>query len=224
VHTHYLINLASPRPGIFERSLKALAEELKRTALLGIPYVVLHPGAHVGSGERSGLKRIIGALDRVLKGGEDPSPTILLEVTAGQGTGLGYRLEHLAEIIQGSAYGERLGVCLDTCHAYAAGYDFRDARGYSRFMEAFEREVGMERLRMFHINDSKTPLGSRVDRHEHIGAGRIGLDALARFLQDPRFAGHPFVLETPKGKDADGRDWDERNLERLRRLETMEPA
>lgn len=212
VHTHYLINLASPRSAVFERSLIAFANELERTALLGIPYLVMHPGAHLGSGERTGLKRLTGALDRMLERSENRSSTVLLETTAGQGTGLGYRLEHLAEIIQGGAHGDRLGVCLDTCHAFAAGYDFRGASGYSRFMESFDRVVGLERLRMFHINDSKTPLGSRIDRHEHIAEGRIGLRALARFIRDPRFARHPFILETPKGKDEDGRDWDERNL------------
>jgi len=220
IHTHYLINLASTRPEVFERSLDALANELERTGLLGIPYVVLHPGAHLGSGERTGLRRVAGALDRVLDENRNRSSTVLLEITAGQGTGLGYRLEHLAEIIRRSAHGDRLGVCLDTCHAHAAGYDFRGAAGYSRFMETFDREVGLERLKMFHINDSKTPLGSRVDRHEHIGKGRIGSEALARFVRDPRFARHPFVLETPKGVDKHGRDWDERNLAHLRRLAT----
>lgn len=225
IHTHYLINLASTRPEVLERSLDALGNELERTGLLGIPYVVLHPGAHLGSGERAGLRRIAGALDRVLDENENRSSTVLLEITAGQGTGLGYRLEHLAEIIRGSAHGDRLGVCLDTCHAHAAGYDFRGRAGYSRFMETFDREVGLERLKMFHINDSKTPLGSRVDRHEHIGKGRIGSAALARFVRDPRFARHPFVLETPKGVDELGRDWDERNLARLRRLaKTLETS
>jgi deoxyribonuclease-4 len=131
----------------------------------------------------------------MLERSENRFSSVLLETTAGQGTGLGYRLEHLAEIIQGGAHGDRLGVCLDTCHAFAAGYDFRGASGYSRFMESFDRVVGLERLRMFHINDSKTPLGSRVDRHEHIAEGRIGLRALARFIRDPRFARHPFILD-----------------------------
>mgnify|MGYP006290069809 CR=1 FL=1 len=225
IHTHYLINLASTRPEVFERSLDALANELERTGLLGIPYVVLHPGAHLGSGERAGLRRVAGALDRVLDENENRSSTVLLEITAGQGTGLGYRLEHLAEIIRGRAHGDRLAVCLDTCHAHAAGYDFRGGAGYSRFMETFDREVGLERLKMFHINDSKTPLGSRVDRHEHIGKGRIGSAALARFVRDSRFARHPFVLETPKGVDEHGRDWDERNLAHLRRLaKTLETS
>jgi deoxyribonuclease-4 len=220
VHTQYLINLASPRADVFSRSLGALEDELERTELLGIPYVVLHPGAHLGSGERTGLKRVSHALDRVLERSRNRSPKVLLELTAGQGTGLGYRVEHLAEIIGGSAHGGRLGVCLDTCHAYEAGYDVRKAAGYARFVEAIEREVGLERVRLIHLNDSKTPLGSRVDRHEHIAEGRIGWDGLLRFLQDPRFARHPFILETPKGKDENGRDWDERNLARLRSAST----
>ena len=217
-HTNYLINLASPRPEVAERSVRSLEQEMVRASLLGIPYVVLHPGSHLGSGESRGLLRISEGLNRVLKAVGDRGVVLLLETTAGQGTSLGCRLEHLAEIREGVEQSHLMGVCLDTCHVFAAGYDFCTDSAYRRFIESFARTVGLDRLKLFHINDSKTPMGSRVDRHEHIGEGRIGGEALGRFLRDPRFSGHAFVLETPKGKDKKGRDSDMLNLGRLRRL------
>ncbi len=214
-HANYLINLASPRPEVFERSLGALAAELEKASLLEIPYVVLHPGAHLGSGEPAGLKRIVDGLNRVLERNGPPHASVLLEITAGQGTGLGHRLEHLAEIVRGCEQGDRLGICVDTCHAFAAGYDYCGSSAYARFVEALDGEVGLERLKLFHVNDSKEPLGSRVDRHDHLGRGCIGLRAMARFVRDPRFSRQAFILETPKGKDEQGRDWDRRNLASL---------
>jgi deoxyribonuclease-4 len=217
-HSSYLINLASTRSHVFEKSVHALLQELERTELLEIPYLVMHPGAHVGGGEKKGLKRIAGALKGVLERTSDYRVKILLETTAGQGTSLGYRLEHLAEILEMTESQDRLGICMDTCHAFAAGYDFRTAKAYRQFLKKFDRILGLDRLGLFHINDSKNGLGSRVDRHEHPGAGCIGLKPFSFFLNDPKLAHLPFLLETPKGKNKDGLDWDRVNLNLLRSL------
>jgi deoxyribonuclease-4 len=217
-HSSYLINLASTRSHVFEKSVHALLQELERAELLEIPYLVMHPGAHVGGGEKKGLKRIAGALNDVLERTSDYRVQILLETTAGQGTSLGYRLEHLAEILEMTESQDRLGICMDTCHAFAAGYDFRTAKAYRQFLKEFDRILGLDRLGLFHINDSKNGLGSRVDRHEHPGAGCIGLKPFSFFLNDPKLAHLPFLLETPKGKNKDGLDWDRVNLNLLRSL------
>lgn len=218
VHNSYLINLASTRPHVSKKSFRALLEELERAELLKIPYLVLHPGAHLGSGERRGLRRIAEAIDRVHDRTKDYRVKILLETAAGQGTSLGYRFEHLAKILELAVSRERLGVCLDTCHLFAAGYDFRTHKTYGQLVKEFDKIVGLNHLMLFHINDSKNDLGSRVDRHEHPGSGFIGLQGLSFFLNDPRFAHLPFLIETPKGKDEKGVDLDIVNLNALRFL------
>jgi len=214
-HDAYLINLACPHRDIFEKSFHAFLDEMQRAERLGLPYLVMHPGAHLGSGEARGLKRIIRALNRLHRKTPGYRLKVLLETTAGQGTGLGSRFEHLAEIIEGVEEPGRLGVCFDTCHVLAAGYDIRTPAGYRGVMQEFDRVIGLERLCAFHLNDSKKPLGSRVDRHEHIGRGHVGREAFRLILQDKRFRTAPKVLETPKGKDMAE---DRRNLRILRRL------
>ena len=186
--------------------------------LLGIPYLVTHPGAHVGEGEEAGLKRVAESLDIVH--GQIPAGgvTTCLEITAGQGSSLGWRLEHLATIMEVAKNPERLGVCLDTAHLFAAGYDFR-GRKYPAFRRRIEATVGIASIKVLHLNDSKKELGSRVNRHDHIGRGLIGLDGFKPFVRDKDFATIPKILETPKEKEPQsGRDWDEINLEALRSL------
>ena len=217
-HACYLINLASPDPALWRRSVAALADELARCGRLGIPYLVVHPGAHLGAGEPAGIERVARALDRLLapRGRPRPGgPELLLEVTAGQGSCLGWRFEHLRRILERTRAEPRLGVCFDTCHAHAAGYGLERASDYRATFAAFERLVGCSRIRAFHLNDSRGARGSRVDRHAHIGEGRVGLSGFRRLLNDRRFADTPMVLETPKGEDlAD----DRRNLVTLRGL------
>ena len=218
VHDSYLINLASPRRDVRERSVTALFDEIKRTEALNIPFLVMHPGAHLGEGEKVGIRRISEAFNRLFEALGRTPVTILLETTAGQGSSLGYRFEHIAEIIERVRQENRFGVCLDTCHVFAAGYDFRTPEKYEDLIEHFEKIVGLERLKLFHFNDSKRELGSRVDRHEHIGQGKIGKAGLTYFLRDGRFKDLPFLLETPKGKDSRGRDLDEVNLKLMRKI------
>ena len=217
-HNSYLINLASTRSDVSRKSYHALLYELQRAELLKIPYLVMHPGAHLGGGEKRGLRRIADGINRALERTRNYRVRILLETTAGQGTSLGHRFEHLAEILEMIESQERLGVCLDTCHAFAAGYDFRTAETYGKLVREFDRILRLDRLRLFHINDSKNALGSRVDRHEHLGIGFIGLKAFSFFLNDPRFDDLPFLIETPKGRNETGVDWDIVNLSTLRRL------
>jgi deoxyribonuclease-4 len=214
-HDSYLINLASPEAAGWEKSIGLFVEELRRCAQLDIPYLVTHPGAHVGSGEEAGLKRVAAGLDIVHQQIDAPNVITCLEITAGQGSSLGYKLEHLAEIIRLVRDPNRLGVCLDTAHLFAAGYDFR-GRKYAKFRKELEATVGIERVKVIHLNDSKKELGSRVDRHEHIGLGKIGLEGFRPFVRDKAFKKVPKILETPKLKHDDGRDWDEVNLEMLR--------
>jgi deoxyribonuclease IV len=216
-HDSYLINLASPDPALRKRSIGLFIEELSRCAALGIPYLVTHPGAHMGEGEEAGLRRVAESLDAVHA--EVPKGAVItcLEITAGQGTSLGYKLEHLAEIIRMVKEPARLGVCLDTAHLFAAGYDFR-GRKYAGFRKRLDAIVGVSRVKVLHLNDSKKDLGSRVDRHEHIGRGTIGLTGFKPFLRDKAFADVPKILETAKGKDESGREWDAINLETLRSL------
>ncbi len=199
-HSSYLINLATPDPELRERSLRALMVELQRANYLGVPSLVLHPGAHMGSGESEGIARIASAIDLALR--DVPPPVrILLETTAGQGSSIGHRFEHLAAILDRLQRADRVGFCVDTCHIFAAGYDIRTAEGYRATMRKFQRLMGCDLIFAFHLNDCLKPLGSRVDRHTHIGRGFIGLEAFRCLLNDRRFAGIPKILETPKGKD-----------------------
>ena len=216
-HDSYLINLASADEPLWRKSVELFVEELSRCATLGIPYLVTHPGAHLGTGESAGLRRVAQALDIVHQ--HVPAGTITcLESTAGQGSSLGYKLEHLAEIIDQVDQPDRLGVCLDTAHLFAAGYDFRGRR-YAKFRRELDATIGVGKVRVLHLNDSKRELGSRVDRHDHIGRGTIGLDGFRPFVRERAFRKVPKILETPKdGKAEDGRDWDAVNLEALRSL------
>jgi deoxyribonuclease-4 len=216
-HDAYLINLASPDPVTIRRSLIAFSDELTRASRLGIPFLIVHPGSHLGKGAAAGVKRFVDHLDRGLERAEAPGVTVLLEITAGQGTNLGSSFEEIGAMIARSRFGPRLGVCFDTCHAFAAGYDIRTPETYSATFELFDRAVGLDRLKFFHLNDSRHPLGSRVDRHEHIGLGKIGRGGFKLLLNDPRFERHPMVLETPKGKDLRN---DKKNLKVLRSLLT----
>jgi len=198
-HDSYLINLASPDPALWRRSIAAFAEELRRCALLRVPFLVTHPGSPGERGERYGTGRVAAALDAAFAQAQEPPVTVLLENTAGQGHQLGHRFEHLGAIRRASDHRARIAACLDTQHAFAAGYDLVTAAGYAATFAAFDRAVGLERLRAFHLNDSKRPLGSRVDRHERIGRGLLGDEAFRRLVNDPRFASVPAVLETPPG-------------------------
>ena len=201
-HANYLINLAATNPQFHANSLRSLSEELVRADQLGLPFLVLHPGAHLGAGEEAGLARIIESIDRVFATLPKKSQTRLaLETTAGQGSCLGHRFEHLSHIIQNVREPERLCVCLDTAHVFAAGYDLATDKLTKRMFAEFDRVVGLEHLVALHLNDSKTARGSRVDRHEHIGKGQIGLEAFRYIMRDRRFRQIPKVLETPKGKE-----------------------
>jgi deoxyribonuclease-4 len=214
-HDSYLINLAAPDRSILERSVKVFAEEIKRVAFLGIPYLITHPGAHRGLGRKAGLKRYVDNLDRAFTEARSEGVTVLIETTAGQGSSLGASFEEIAEILARSRWNRRLGVCFDTCHTFAAGYDLRTREIYRETFSRFDKTIGLDRLRFFHLNDSKGPLGSRLDRHEHIGKGQIGLSGFRLLLNDPRFQRHPMVLETPKGK---GIQNDQKNLQVLHAL------
>jgi deoxyribonuclease IV len=213
-HDSYLINLASPDKSLRKKSIVAFSEEMKRANCLGIPYLVLHPGAHVGAGIEAGIERISDALKCALET-VDPPVAVVLENTAGQGSSLGHCFEHLAGIMEKISYSDRVGVCLDTCHLFAAGYDIRTEEGYKATMRNFDRLVGIKKIRAFHVNDSKRELGSRVDRHAHIGKGCIGLGAFRCLVNDRRFARIPKILETPKGP---GLEEDIMNLATLRSL------
>ena len=219
-HDSYLINVASADPALRAKSVAALGEELDRADALGLDGLVMHPGSHAS--ETEGLDLIAEALRGLLAARKRSRVRILLEHTAGQGTNLGHRFEHLAAIIRAVGRTRRVGVCLDTCHLISAGYDITTPDGYRTTFDAFDRIVGLDRLALFHLNDSKRPCGSRVDRHEHIGQGCLGTATFARVLNDPRFARLPMVIETPKQKDATARGQvdplDEMNLRTLRSL------
>ncbi|MFO7743419.1 MAG: deoxyribonuclease IV [Anaerolineae bacterium] len=214
-HSSYLLNLSSPADDLWHRSIHTLIIELERCEALDVRWLVLHPGAHVGTGETAGLTRMAHALGEVHAATAGLRAGILLENTAGQGTRLGYRFEHLAWLLEHAPEGERLGVCLDTCHAFAAGYELRTPRGYAATMAAFDRLIGFRRLKAVHLNDSRGELGGRRDRHEHIGKGHIGLAGFRQVLNDPRMARLPGLLETPKGDDLQA---DRDNLVALRGL------
>ena len=200
-HSNYLINLAATNPQFHANSLRALAEELVRADQLELPFLVLHPGAHLGTGVEAGLERIVASIDAVHEVLPKLKTKIALETTAGQGSCLGCSFEHIAHIIENVREPERLCVCLDTAHVFAAGYDISSEAATRKMFAQFDRTIGLEKLAALHLNDSKVAAGSRVDRHEHIGKGKIGLDAFRFIMRDKRFRKIPKVLETPKGKD-----------------------
>lgn len=196
-HGSYLVNLASPSRDFLEKSRDCMVTEIQRCHALGIPYLVFHPGAHMGMGETAGLAAIAASLDHVMERTEGLGVMPLLELTAGQGTCLGHRFEHIAEILDRVRRPDGVGVCLDTCHVYAAGYDIRSPRGYEATLRHFARTVGLDKLKAVHLNDSKRERGSRVDRHARAGEGHLGLPTFRRILNDRRFHGVPLVVETP---------------------------
>jgi deoxyribonuclease-4 len=216
-HDSYLINLASPDPELWKKSIDAFVVELERAAQLGIPYVVTHPGAYTTSSEEQGIKRVSQALDEVHKQLPKCPAMCLLETTAGQGSNLGAKFEHLAEIIAGTRHPDRLGVCVDTCHIFAAGYPLDTPKNYKATMKELDVVVGIDRVKAFHLNDSLKELGSHVDRHAHIGRGKMGLEPFRNLLKDRRFKKVPMYLETAKGEE-DGEDLDVINLRTLRNL------
>ena len=223
-HNSYLINVAAADPALRRKSVDALREELDRAESLGLDGLVMHPGSYTSGAERSGLRLIADALAEVLESRPNARACVILEHTAGQGTNLGHRFEHLAEIIDLVGGSPRIGVCLDTCHLLTAGYDICSVEGYENTFSQFGRIVGFSRLKAFHLNDSKKPCGSRVDRHEHIGKGCLGLAPFRRILNDVRFARLPMLLETPKvdtpqlRRTTDIDPLDRMNLRTLRRL------
>ncbi|MBP1751886.1 MAG: Endonuclease [Geobacteraceae bacterium] len=214
-HDIYLVNLAAPEGDVREKSLGAFQSEMQRCARLGIEKIIMHPGAHLGDGEEKGLERIAGAFDRIFEYTADYTGKVLLETTAGQGTNLGYRFEHLRDIIDRSAYPDRFAICFDTCHTFAAGYDTTTPEGYHQAFEDFDRIIGLDKLQAFHLNDSRKGLNCRVDRHEHIGRGAMGLAPFRFLMNDTRFVDIPKILETPKGEDD---EMDAINLKILRDL------
>lgn len=223
VHASYLINVASPDEALWEKSYQALKDEMERAGALGIPYLTFHPGSFMSGDETSGLNNIARAVKRLLAETADtvPETIVCLETMAGQGTNLGARFEHLASIMEQVGPNKRLGVCFDTCHVFSAGYDIRTPEAYEATLAEFDRVVGLEHIRCFHFNDSKFPLGSGKDRHEHIGRGHIGLEGFANFINDPRWVDHCAHLETPKTeKDDSGQEieMDVVNLAVLREL------
>ncbi|MBY0456025.1 MAG: deoxyribonuclease IV [Gemmataceae bacterium] len=217
VHDSYLINLASADEAMFEKSIAAFVDEMERAESLGIDYLVTHPGAHLGAGEEAGVTRVIEGYEQALARTKGFRVRVLLETTAGQGTTLGAKFEHLGQILQRANCADRLGVCFDTCHVFVAGYPIDTEAGYAETFQKFDAAVGLSRLKLFHVNDSAKPLGSRVDRHAALGRGEIGAAAFRRLVNDPRFRDHPMILETPKTDDA-GKPMDGVNLKLLRRL------
>jgi deoxyribonuclease-4 len=222
-HASYLINLATAAPALRAQSLEAFGVELDRAEALGLLGVVVHPGCFTTGTEEDGLRLVAEGVRGLLRQRRRGRTMVLLEQTAGQGTSLGWRFEQLARILEHLDGDPRVGVCLDTCHLFAAGYDLASERGYKATFDAFRRTVGFDRLRAFHVNDSKKPLGSRRDRHDHIGRGLIGLDAFRRLVNDRRFARLPMLLETPKTEGRAPRSievdpLDDMNLEALRAM------
>lgn len=218
-HDTYLINPCSADPELLQKSREALADELVRSSRLRIPYVVMHQGAQGKCSEEEALGRLIDSVKYALDHAPDDGSVLLLETTAGQGSCMGHRFEQVAAVLESVGADQRLGVCVDTCHIFAAGYDLRDAEAYAATMETLDRTVGLHRIKLIHANDSKRELGSRVDRHEHIGHGHIGAEGFRLLLSDPRLAGVPTVLETPKADDSDID-----NLAALRRAAGVLPA
>ena len=223
-HNSYLINVAAARPELRAQSIAALGEEIDRSELLGLDALIMHPGSYTTGSESEGLELIARAIGRLLRARPRAKTMILLEHTAGQGTNLGHRFEHLQTILEYLEGSPRVGVCLDTCHLLAAGYDISSEQGYAATFAELDRIVSLDRVRVFHLNDSKRPCGSRVDRHDHIGKGCLGLEPFRRLLNDRRFDALPMLLETPKldtpesRRKCDADPWDVRNLRALRRL------
>ena len=216
-HDSYLINLASPKDELWNKSLDAFVVELERAEAFGLAGVVMHPGSFVDSTERRGLSRIVKGLDAACRRTSGFQTEIWLETTAGQGTNLGHRFEHLADILERSKFADRMGVCVDSCHIFAAGYPLGSDADYAATMNEFDEIIGLDRIRAFHLNDSKKDLGSRVDRHEHIGEGCLGIEPFRHIINDERFAGLPMYLETKK-ETRDGVEMDAINLKTLRGL------
>lgn len=214
-HTSYLINLASPDAALWKKSIAAMEDELARCELLGIRYLVLHPGSHMGKGVDNGLKRVADAFNSIHSKMTNLRVVTLLEHTAGQGTNLCHTFEEIAQLRELIADNKRIGVCLDSCHLFAAGYDIRKPDKYADVFKQFDNIVGIEHVKAWHINDSKGELGSRVDRHEHVGKGKIGRAGFKNLLNDPRWRDLPGVLETPKGPEMKE---DVANLRVLRKL------
>lgn len=219
-HDSYLINLANPTEEAWEKSLDAFKDEIERNGILGIPFLVTHAGAHLNSGEEPGLARIAQAVNRIHREiteetGAAPGTTILFETTAGQGTALGYKFEHWARLLEQLDHPEWTGICFDTCHVFASGYDMTTPETYEATMSEFQKYIGTHRIKAFHMNDSQKGLGSRVDRHEAIGKGAMGLEPFRFLMNDQRFQNVPMVLETPKGPE--GKE-DVENMETLRNL------
>ncbi|MBN1851327.1 MAG: deoxyribonuclease IV [Pirellulales bacterium] len=216
-HSSYLINLASPEKALWEKSIAAMVLELERADRLGIPYVVVHPGAYTSSTQTRGIRAIARALNEIHRQTRALGSQCLIETTAGQGTCIGSSFEHLAQIMDRVRNPDRLGVCFDTCHVFAAGYPLGTNADYNNTMRQFDRVLGTRLIKGIHLNDSKTELGSRVDRHAHIGQGFLGLRPFQNILNDGRFQKVPMYLETPKGIQ-NGKDLDVVNLQTLRRL------
>jgi deoxyribonuclease-4 len=214
-HVSYLINLASPDDELYQKSMDAFKIELERCHLLKIPQLVIHPGSHVGSGEETGLKRIATAINRVLEELPNGRTSVCLETTAGQGTNLGYRFEQLAQIINMAEDKSRISVCFDSCHVFASGYPLGDPKDYRKTIKEFDNIIGLKRLKVLHLNDSKKPFASKKDRHEHIGRGEMGIEPFRNIVNDRRLNRKPMVLETPKGEDLHE---DIENLKTLRAL------
>jgi deoxyribonuclease-4 len=214
-HNAYLINLASANNSLRVKSINALIDEMGRCMALSIPCIIIHPGAHLGAGEDEGIKNIINSLNIIMDKTNGWQVDIALETTAGQGTNIGYRFEHLARIIDGIKDKERIKVCLDTCHIFAAGYDISTAEGYDDVIKEFDRLVGIDRLICLHLNDCKREFGSRIDRHEHIGKGALGALPFRLIMNDRRLGNIPKIIETPKDKDMKN---DRRNLGILRKM------
>lgn len=216
-HDSYLINLASPDGPLYRKSVDAFVDEVERADALGLTYLVMHPGTPTDGNEEEGLRRIARALDEIHHRCPEAQVMVLLETTAGQGASLGYRFEHLAAILEKVKAPERLGICLDTCHVFAAGYPLAPEKEYRATLRTLDRLVGLKKLKAFHLNDSLKPLGSRVDRHAHIGKGHLGLEPFRLLVNDGRFRHHPMVLETAKEGEK-GEDMDAVNLKVLRGL------
>jgi len=213
VHIPYIINLATPDEKLYRKSIDAYVEDVERADLLGVEYFVTHLGSHVGSGEDEGIDRFSEALNEIIKRAK-PKTRILLENTAGSGSWIGYKFEHLRRIIKSTGKSPSVAVCLDTAHTFEAGYDLKSKAGLCDTLKKFDDLLGLDLIKVVHFNDSLSPLGSHVDRHQHIGKGKIGLEAMARIINHPSLKNAAFIMETPKESDKD----DKRNLATTKKL------